>query len=222
MKNEIKHLLKKIINKEDPVILDIGANIGSYSSVFLDNFKNVFLFCFEPDPRVLKEFRKRTKKDKRCILYKYAISDKNEKKYLYLSSSNKKGVPGSYCSSSIRVPYKILSYFPLLKFKKKILVKTMTLDSWFEKQDINYIDLIWCDIQGCEGDMIKGGINTLKKTKYLFTEYGEKEWYKGQFLLKDILEALPFFEIVKKYPFPSLGTGDILLKNILFNKESKK
>jgi FkbM family methyltransferase len=48
-----------MIDRDDPVILDIGANNGWHTSLFLRHFPNATLHAFEPDPRALRLFRER-------------------------------------------------------------------------------------------------------------------------------------------------------------------
>ena len=41
-------------------------------------------------------------------------------------------------------------------------------------------DFLWIDVQGAEYNVLRGGIETLKKTKAIYTEYSLKELYEGQ------------------------------------------
>ena len=63
------------------------------------------------------------------------------------------------------------------------------------------------DVQGAEIDVIRGGRKALRNTRYLYTEYSNKELYQGQLSLKQLLKELADFEVVARY------TDDILLKN---------
>lgn len=110
-----------------------------------------------------------------------------------------------YGSSSIRAPKESLRLWPTMKFEKKT-VECRTLDSLFGHKD--HIDWIWADTQGAEIDLILGGQQTLAKTRYLYTEFSDKELYEGEILLPEILERLPDFEIVECYDH------DVLLRNV--------
>ncbi len=205
-KKEIKFLLKK----ENPIVLEIGSHNGSDSKEFLDEFNKIRLYCFEPDPRSIKKFKKRIN-DKKCSLNEIALS--NRKGYLefYLSENVRDSEKGSD-SSSLKKPKEHLEKFPWIKFEKKIKVPTDTLDNWVKKNKIKRIDFIWADVQGAEKELILGGKETLnKKTKYIYTEFYEKELYEGQIGLKEILKMLPSFRVVKIYG------NNVLLKNIFIN-----
>jgi len=205
--NELKKgYIKSLIKIESPIILEIGSNDGRDSQEFLNEFKNIKLYCFEPDPRQIKRFKDRIE-DSRCKLYKIAISNKEGIIDFYLSESIDPNTTAED-SSSIKKPKKHLRRFPWIKFQKKIQVKTMPLDSWAKKKKINKIDFIWADVQGAEKELIEGGLKTLnEKTRYFYTEFYNEELYEGQINLKDILKKLPNFRILNIY-------GDnVLLEN---------
>ena len=208
--NELKkEILKKILKKNDPLILEIGCNDGTDSQEFLNEFKQIKLYCFEPDPRQIKKFEERIK-DSRCKLYKIAISNKEGVTDFYLSESINPNTTAED-SSSIKKPKKHLRRFPWIKFQKKIQVKTRSLDRWVKKEKINKIDFIWADIQGAEKELIDGGLKTLnEKTRYFYTEFYNEELYEGQINLKTLLKKLPNFKIINIY-------GDnVLLENKFF------
>jgi hypothetical protein len=63
-----------------------------------------------------------------------------------------------------------------------------------KKNNIQVIDFVWCDVQGAEEKVIRGGQETFKnKVKYFYTEYSNDEQYEGQPKLKQILKLLARF-----------------------------
>jgi hypothetical protein len=113
-------------------------------------------------------------------------------------------------SGSIRKPKEHLDVYPWCKFESKIVVKTRTLDSWAREEGVGVIDLIWADVQGAEADLIAGGKEALRRTRYFYTEYSNAELYEGQANLKQLLRLLPDFHVVHRYE------NDILLRNVRF------
>jgi hypothetical protein len=89
-------------------------------------------------------------------------------------------------------------------------VPVTRLDSWAAAQNIGQVDLIWADMQGAERDLIAGGGKTLSRTRYLYTEYSNDEWYEGQANLLEIMEMLPLFRVTHRF------ATDVLLQNIEF------
>jgi 16S rRNA G1207 methylase RsmC len=50
-------LIRKIIAKENPTIIEVGAHYGEDSMRFLETFPKAKIYCFEPDPRNVRAFR---------------------------------------------------------------------------------------------------------------------------------------------------------------------
>ncbi len=199
--------LKELIKKDNPIILEIGANRGTDTEEFLSIFPNAKLYLFEPDPRMIKVLQKKFRKNKKIILEKIALSNVSGKAKFYLSESST-GVGGKD-SSSLKEPKKHLEVYPEIKFDRKIFVKTETLDKWAKNEKINLIDFIWADVQGAEKELILGGSKTLNdRTRYFYTEFYNQELYKGQINLKQIKGLLPNFKLV------GIWGNNVLFKNI--------
>jgi hypothetical protein len=96
-------------------------------------------------------------------------------------------------------------------FGATIEVPAVALDTFCREQSLGNIDFIWADIQGAEGEMIRGGLRTLERTRYLYTEYSDEELYENQATLRDILNLLPDFRVVELWP------DDVLLENRRFS-----
>jgi FkbM family methyltransferase len=205
-----KEEIKILLNKNNPVILEIGTNDGEDSEQFLKCFENISLYCFEPDPRAILKFKNRMKNYKNYSLYEIAISNTNGFIDFYLSGGMNPGTPyyGDWDkSSSIKKPKLHLVQHQWCKFPKSIKIETKKLDDWCKEQNINFIDFIWVDVQGAEKEFIEGAKDTLEKTKYLYTEFDNVELYEGQINLDTILKMLPNFKVVK------FVQNNVLLKN---------
>ena len=90
IKKEAKFFLDSIGNvKENPfVVLDIGANIGTYSLELLNRNTKVLVHSFEPSKYAGDKFKTNLDKyikTKRCCLYGFGIGDKNSNKFLFAS-----------------------------------------------------------------------------------------------------------------------------------------
>ena len=207
-----KELLQNLINKPNPTIIEIGSSDGYHTQWFFEIFDNPQVYCFEPDPRAIARFKNNIGENSNVQLFELAISSNNGDITFFQSSGqieiDSKNIINDWDESgSIRQPKDHLSNFPLIKFEKSIQVKTLTLDSWCAENGIDNIDFIWMDVQGAERDVFEGGLRTLSKTQFLYTEYSNKQLYAGQYNLKQILIQLEHFEVIKRYP------ADIFLKN---------
>lgn len=209
--------LAAYVGKDDPVILDIGCNDGAQTLWFLRLFRNARVYSFEPDPRARARYLNKVK-DKRAVLFELAISDTDGTREFFVSSGRPEGdleatdplVADWDLSGSIRKPKKHLGKVPWIRFDTKIIVNTRTLDSWVREKEIGVIDFIWADVQGAEVDLIAGGKAALNNARYFYTEYSNTELYEGQVNLRQLLDLLPDFRVVRRYE------NDVLLKNVRF------
>ena len=227
-------ILKKILQKEDPVILELGAHIGEDTKKFLDEFRDIRIYCFEPDPRCIKQF-KRLIKDHRCVLIESAVSNKNGRTSLNMSSGwPPHMIPKHYrllglsqvymflkgrdwdFSSSIKKSISNSEDHPWLTFRKKVEVQTIKLDSWLNENNIKLIDFIWSDIQGAEKEMLEGAGEVLKISRFLYTEYGEFSSYVGALTREDTIGLLQQkgFDLMPEFSSPpDQRIGNLLLRN---------
>jgi FkbM family methyltransferase len=151
-------------------------------------------------------------------LYETVISDRNGCIKFYQSGGGRKEKEfnpenesgfrpeGWDYSGSIRQPKVHSIIAPWITFEETT-VKSVTLDTWCNEDGVKNIDFIWMDVQGAEIDVFRGGENILARTRFIYTEYGNLEYYKGQYNLKRLLRYLRDFEIVIRCP------GDVLLRN---------
>ncbi|MCA1494568.1 FkbM family methyltransferase [Ensifer sp. NBAIM29] len=208
---KVHRQIVSLLEKPDPVILDIGCNDGSDARRFLQLRPKARLYCFEPDPRAVARFRENMGLYlDRMRLFEVAISDRNGR--IDFHPSNGDGDAKEWdLSGSIRRPKNHLSEYQWVRFDGPISVETRRLDDWCSEADLESIDLIWMDVQGAESDVIAGGKQTLNKTRFIYTEYSDQELYEGQLPLSAILDLLPSFELVAQ--FPRGVEGDVLLRN---------
>ena len=199
--------LRKIINAENPIIIEIGAEIGTDTVKFEKFLSSPTIFSFEPDPRNFKKLENKVKNYKNIIISNLAISDKKSSSDFFLSEDIY-GDRDGQGSSSLKQPKNVGEIFSTILFDEKIRVDTISLDEWVEEKNIKKIDFIWADVQGAEDLIINGAQKTLNNlTRFFYTEFSNNELYESQPSLEQILSLLPDFEVKKLY------TSNVLLKN---------
>lgn len=211
----ILNYLNKIVieSTHSFVLIELGAADGYHSNmmnrVLSESLKPYRQFAIEPEPKNIQILKQSL--TPKITLVECAISDHDGTDILYASGGHeiRPGYQMAHYtgSSSIHKPNQVTKCWPGMTFTP-LNVQHKTLDTLCKENKVEYIDFIWADIQGAEVDLIKGGV-ILGKTKYLFTEYGPggNGYYEGEYGKKEILEALPGFELVQDFG------GDILLKN---------
>jgi FkbM family methyltransferase len=201
-----KQDIYNLINKKNPTIFEIGCADGKDSIEFIETFKDLNLFCFEPEPKNIALVKKNIKYSKHH-LFEGVISN-IDGEILFNRSRTDNPSDLSY-SGSVKKPKEHLNEWPFIKFDQQIKVKSITLDTFCEQNKIDFIDFIWADVQGAEEDLIKGGARILKnKVKFLYTEYSNKEYYEGQMNLQNLKSMLgPDWDLIQDY------NTDALFKN---------
>jgi FkbM family methyltransferase len=179
------------------IFLELGAHEGE-DTAWMAALPDTLIHAFEPDPR------NNPPPLNNVVLHRLAVGDRNGRSPFVMSKSGW-GREWTY-SSSIKPPKNHLQRYPVT-FGDTVEVAITTLDSFCRRHGLDQIDFIWADIQGAEGEMIRGGRETLAKTRYLYTEYSDDELYEGQITLAGILELLPDFRVVEIWP------DDVLLEN---------
>jgi len=191
--------IRSFITKDDPVILEIGANNGQTTVEFLEFFPNAHLFCFEPDPRAIAKFKKNIESPN-VKLIEAAVGANSGHVMFHQSSGMEHIDPAGWDhSGSIRKPKSHLEVWPWVKFEKKIPVPMIRLDDWILENQIEEVDFIWADVQGAESDLILGALQTLKKTNFFYTEFSDVEWYEGQINFATLNALLSNFSLIKKF-----------------------
>jgi len=193
---------------DSPIFIEAGSCDGCDSKWFLDNFKYIKLYCFEPDGRAVEIFKKNIKDD-RCILYETALGNEDGVADFYECNGYpfKNDKEEWHKSSSIKKPKEHLINHPWCKFKDPKKVPVMKLDTWAKNNGINHIDFIWADVQGAEKELILGARNILYNTKFFYSEYSISEEYEGALNVDQIAQMLPDFSILE------VLESDVLFKN---------
>jgi FkbM family methyltransferase len=141
--------------KENLVILDIGANIGLFSAYASGFAKNIY--SVEATPSHFTKLNKLTESLSDVIkAVNYAVSDKDGTIDFYVSSKNP-------TQNSLIRNWRSTD-------EQKITIETRTLDSLLKEFNLDYVDLIKCDIEGSE--MIALNKNTVGLVKNKV-----KSWY---------------------------------------------
>jgi FkbM family methyltransferase len=194
--------IRQRVGKDDPVIIEVGANCGQTTIELLKAMPGATIFAFEPDPRAIAKFREAIVKPN-VHLYECAIGAVNGKISFHQSSGAEHAAEyreGWDQSGSIRRPKSHLKVWPWVRFEKEITVPIMTLDAWSEQHQISKADFVWADVQGAESDLVEGASRFLRSSRYFYTEYSNDEWYEGQITLAELLQKLPDFDLIRRYP----------------------
>lgn len=154
LKNSLKLINNYKNHNNDCVICDVGANFGYLSLVWASSIckNNGKLIAFEPNPNVYRSFLRSITKNnlsKIITLENKAVGLENSMIELYLDNTT---------SNTLRN----------LNAKDIIEVVMVSLDTYFEQNNVNRCDLIKIDVDGIELDILEGSVNTMLHLKPIF------------------------------------------------------
>ena len=94
-KYDRKKVLLQLIDKDDPIIFDIGANIGTTVLEFINWWKEAKIYCFEPQAECWESLEKINNKFEGDIVFeKHAVGNEHEKILSFFSHEITSGQSG--------------------------------------------------------------------------------------------------------------------------------
>jgi FkbM family methyltransferase len=189
--NNYKNFRNLGLSQESQVI-DIGANIGLISQVFVDLY-NCNIESYEPNKFAFKVLKKRFLNNKKVKCYKLAVTEDGSKKKIFFHQKSKIN-PTKYSTATSLLPKK-----ENINNKDFCLIKTISISSIMAK--FKYIDLIKIDVEGYEYKILPYIIKNKRNIEKVICElHGNPKLNKNFFLKKN------YFKLIKK-----------LKKNKLYN-----
>lgn len=182
---------------EPVAILDIGANIGQFSCEAKNHFPDAFFFLIEPNP-----YCQDIIKTLGFPYYIGAVSDIEKEITFYMSKVD----PLCTGNSLYREVTSFFSSENLIEHK----LKTTTLDILFDPEGPLpfYFDLIKIDTQGSELDILKGGINTLRKGWGVILEVAVNRYNIGAPMCDEVFDFMDKHGFEKKEKVGSNSNPD--------------
>jgi len=160
--DEIDFFQKILIKDPEPIILDVGANIGVHTIKWLKQNPKAVAFAFEPSPitrGMLERNITRNHLAKRTTIIPQAVSDREGIADFFECDDN--------AFSSLKDTQRKQAI-------RSISVSVTTIDQFVKTNHITKISLLKIDVEGFETEVIIGALETLKHLKPdLFVEiYG--------------------------------------------------
>jgi FkbM family methyltransferase len=177
--------LKLLINEPDGIVLDIGANLGTFCVPLAKKVSKHTYHAFEPQRIIHYQLCANTfingLDNVHC--HNFGLSDKEERLMLTMPDYASEGNIGAF---SIDKEVRDNEYECTTEGRKESMV-VFTLDSGAHKN----VRLIKIDVEGHELEVIKGGIKTIKANNYppiIFEAWTWKPWYQEK--RKSLLDYL--------------------------------
>ena len=168
--------------QRDPVIYDIGANIGTWTLLAKSIFPAAAIHAFEPLKSHIDEFLSSCNGLSNVHIHAYGVGNKESSELINVSSF-------SDSSSLLKAtPLEFEQYG--IKELRQETVMVKRIEDLINAQQIPVPDIIKLDIQGFELEAIKGVGDYLAKVKYIICEVSFQQFYYGQASFLEIASYL--------------------------------
>lgn len=193
----ITNVIKKFIQKEDPTIFDVGANVGDYSRKVREEFPSAEIYAFEPNPASF-ELLTCNLSSFQVNCHKLGIGSNSSKQKIY-SYSNE--VDSQHASVYKNVLLDLHKANDIVEME----FNNTTLDEFCESNGIHSIDFIKIDTEGHELEVLKGGRKMISEDRISMIQFEFNEMnIISRVFLKD------FYEILQEYDIYRLNSNNLV------------
>jgi len=187
----LRFIASNLADIGNPVVFDVGANVGDFSLACLDTFGGrCRLHAFEPSAATFAMLSDKLNSTG-AELHQLAFSDREGEAVLHSSE------PGSSIASLVELDRPVRSLDRALDES----VRIATIDHFCEMNGVERIDFLKLDIEGHEYAALSGAADMLERGRIgaLQFEFGENDLSARTFL-GDIIEMLDGFDHYRIVP----------------------
>lgn len=177
-------------DKANPVIFDVGANIGTFSTWMAKVFPNGSIYCFEPQRLVFQMLcgNMALNNFDNCFIYNMGLGNVNS--FIELQEPN-------YYKNADFGTFSLIEDIIGSQSGVKTITPIMTLDSFVETYKINRLDFIKIDAEGMDIQVLKGAEKTLEKyNPIIFIEHSDNRRSIQQEIIDVLTLDRYFFKVV--------------------------
>jgi FkbM family methyltransferase len=142
--------------KKDSIVIDAGANIGTFSIFAARMAPEGQIYAFEPVKKTFEELKKNAEYYPQIMRENIGLGDVVSQKNIFV---NPKSTGGSVVEDS---PY---CHVTPSGGQSKELVNITTIDTFVYEKKIPHVDFIKMDVEGYEAKILEGAKETIKKYK---------------------------------------------------------
>lgn len=157
------NVISNLINVYPSLAVDVGGNIGNYTSELCKRFPDVEIHTFEPSVVNIAQLLQRFSGKENIHIVRLALSDVAGSAILY---SNEHG------SGLGSLTKRRLDHFNILFDKEEAVHSVRFEEYWHEKLGGRPLDIVKLDVEGHELSVLKGFGGALKCCKAIQFEFG--------------------------------------------------
>lgn len=163
-------------------LVDIGANRGQFALVARRCWPTAHIYSFEPLAAPCQRFRALFGRDSQVRLIPSGIAPVRERRAIHLSRRDD--------SSSLLPIGAQAEFFPGTEEAGRVDVEVGPLGDWLTATEIEPPAFLKIDVQGYEGEVLRGCGSLLERFSYVYVEASFLELYEGQALVDEVIRFL--------------------------------
>jgi FkbM family methyltransferase len=168
----------------EPVVFDIGANIGTFTTWMSRAFPQGKIYSFEPQREVFKMLCGNASINNLYNVYPYNIGLGKDNTKIEFEEPN-------YFRKNDFGTFSLVEDIITEKTNNKVVVDIHTIDWFLEHYNIPKVHLLKIDVEGMDLDVLIGGSNTIKKhLPIIFVEHCDNR----KTIIDDIKQFLNQYE----------------------------
>lgn len=164
---------KALAKSKNGIILDVGANFGTFAMPMAKRNRNMVVMAFEPQRIIFNQLCGNAILNSLDNVYTYnlAVGDKEDSMVVTTPDYNKEINIGAFSFDPL-----VKEQCPTTKGEEE-LINIITIDSL----NLDNVVFIKIDVEGMELNVLKGALETIKKCNYpslIFEAWNQFDWYK--------------------------------------------
>lgn len=204
----LQKILPTLISRSEPIIFDVGANIGQYSNALLDTLPTAIVHAFEPSSEVFCTLKGNVHSN-RIATIMMGMSDRSGSVELFDYPNR--------ASSHASLYSEVLIGLHHAKSVRKTTVALTTLDEYCAEHCVKEIDFIKIDTEGHELAVLKGGKRMIESGLLPLIQFEFNEMNAiSRVFLKDFYSVLEGYQFFRLMPNGLLPLGPYSSRNEIF------
>lgn len=177
----------------EPTILDVGANIGDFSTRIARDYPEAVIHAFEPNPVTFEQLQKNLG-DSQCQLHNLGMGSAHSTMTIYVDPANR--------STALASLYpEVMKDIHQSDTAEEVPVQIGVLDDFCKEQGLGNIDLLKIDTEGHEFEVLRGARQLLTEQKIALIQFEFNSMnIISRVFLKDFYDLLTDYDFYRIHP----------------------
>lgn len=183
---------QELLNVESPIIFDVGANIGTYTTWLAKTFHTGKVYAFEPQRLVFQMLCGNMAINNIENVHVHNVALGKEEREIHVNEPNYM-YPADFGRFSI-----VRINDMQINNDKSLLIDCTTIDKFMQKHDIPKLDFIKIDAEGMDLDVVDGAHETiLKYNPAILIEHTDGIHYSNYDEIVSRMSEYSFYDMIQ-------------------------